>query len=436
MLSRSRILLRLFSALLCGAGSLLADDLAWLDSYNVAWTSPSKNSAESMPCGGGDTGMNVWVENGELLCYIQRSGCFDENNQYLKLGRIRLRLDPNPFADGSHVPPGTETPPRPRGDHREIRRPRHPPSVSGRMSSARSSTSRSRPTNRCKPPPPMKTGGSPILTCRTTRRRPRFACLGWDGYPGKVTRFRDEVKFLGSTVFFYHRNRDENLLFDYTVKQQGLAAVKDQLANTQKGRTFGGILRGEGFVAGRHCARHLSGHRASPPGNSVRNKRPRSHHIELVSHIAQTDTLDQWQAGLARDGQRQDPARRSAANNPANGGRSSGAAATSSSSRTSPMPTASRGASRATTSSSAISSAATPSATIPPSSMAATSPSIPRWWKSTAPSTPTGVPGAAEVSPPRTSASSTGRCSSPAMRNSSSRSSNTTAARCPAPSPA
>ncbi len=51
-----------------------------------------------MPCGDGDTGMNVWVENGDLLCYVQRSGCFDENNQYLKLGRLRVRLEPNPFA--------------------------------------------------------------------------------------------------------------------------------------------------------------------------------------------------------------------------------------------------------------------------------------------------------------------------------------------------
>ncbi|MDE5571054.1 MAG: hypothetical protein K2I86_03230 [Prevotella sp.] len=31
------------------------------------WTSPSKNSSESMPCGGGDVGMNVWVQNGAVL---------------------------------------------------------------------------------------------------------------------------------------------------------------------------------------------------------------------------------------------------------------------------------------------------------------------------------------------------------------------------------
>ena len=29
---------------------------------NVVWNTPSRNSSESMPCGGGDIGMNIWVE--------------------------------------------------------------------------------------------------------------------------------------------------------------------------------------------------------------------------------------------------------------------------------------------------------------------------------------------------------------------------------------
>ena len=35
-------------------------------SYDVVWTSPSQTngSASSMPLGGGDVGLNVWVENG------------------------------------------------------------------------------------------------------------------------------------------------------------------------------------------------------------------------------------------------------------------------------------------------------------------------------------------------------------------------------------
>lgn len=37
-----------------------------------------------MPCGGGSIGLNVWVENGDLMFYAQRSGTFDENNTMLK----------------------------------------------------------------------------------------------------------------------------------------------------------------------------------------------------------------------------------------------------------------------------------------------------------------------------------------------------------------
>ncbi len=53
-----------------------------LESYNVAWDAPSKDSSESMPCGGGDIGLNVWVEDGDVLFYIQRSGSLAETNEY------------------------------------------------------------------------------------------------------------------------------------------------------------------------------------------------------------------------------------------------------------------------------------------------------------------------------------------------------------------
>ncbi|RYD72996.1 MAG: hypothetical protein EOP55_17855, partial [Sphingobacteriales bacterium] len=47
---------------------------------NVIWTSQSHNSSESMPVGGGDIGLNLWVEKGEVYLYLSRSGTFDENN--------------------------------------------------------------------------------------------------------------------------------------------------------------------------------------------------------------------------------------------------------------------------------------------------------------------------------------------------------------------
>ncbi|KUL85763.1 hypothetical protein ZTR_08530 [Talaromyces verruculosus] len=65
--------------------------------YDTVWTTQSNNSAGSMPVGGGDVGLNVWAEAGDILFYIANSGAFDENNSLLKLGRVRLSMEPNPF---------------------------------------------------------------------------------------------------------------------------------------------------------------------------------------------------------------------------------------------------------------------------------------------------------------------------------------------------
>ena len=69
---------------------------------NVVWDSPSKNSWGSMPIGNGDIGLNVWVEeNGDLLFYIGKTDAWSENARLLKLGRIRVGVDPNPFKKGT-----------------------------------------------------------------------------------------------------------------------------------------------------------------------------------------------------------------------------------------------------------------------------------------------------------------------------------------------
>jgi hypothetical protein len=280
---------------LCIPG-LAGDDLGWLDACNVVWNSQSKNAGESMPCGGGGAGLNVWVENGELLCYLQRSGCFDENNQYLKLGRLRVRLEPNPFAGGESF-------------RQELNLRQGNVEITGKKGELQAQiriwaevfrpiihveVSASQPVQVSAAYEGWRNVDADLPD---NALRPRFACLGWDGYPGQVTRFRDEVRHLGDSVFFCHRNRDDHLLFDYAVRQQGLEAVKAQLANTQKGRTFGGILHGDGFAAaGTAEGRYL----ATPfQAWKLNSRQPATaHHLEVISHIAQTATLADWQAGL------------------------------------------------------------------------------------------------------------------------------------------
>ena len=75
------------------------DSSDWVDRYSPDWDSPSNDVADSMPFAAGDIGCNVWVEDGDLLLYVQRSGAFNELGEYCKMGRIRLSLWPNPFVN-------------------------------------------------------------------------------------------------------------------------------------------------------------------------------------------------------------------------------------------------------------------------------------------------------------------------------------------------
>ncbi len=77
------------------------DILTKTAAYNVIWDTPSVNSLGSMPLGNGDIGMNVWVEgNGDLYLYLSKTDAWSENGQLLKLGKIRINLEPNPFLSG------------------------------------------------------------------------------------------------------------------------------------------------------------------------------------------------------------------------------------------------------------------------------------------------------------------------------------------------
>ncbi len=75
---------------------------AALSACDVSWNTLGKDSADSMPLGNGDIGLNVWTEqNGDLLFYISKSDAWAEDNNLVKLGRVRVSLSPNPFTAGA-----------------------------------------------------------------------------------------------------------------------------------------------------------------------------------------------------------------------------------------------------------------------------------------------------------------------------------------------
>jgi hypothetical protein len=54
-----------------------------------------------MPIGNGDIGANVWAEaDGDLFVLLAKCDAWDETGSLLKLGRIRVTINPNPFAKG------------------------------------------------------------------------------------------------------------------------------------------------------------------------------------------------------------------------------------------------------------------------------------------------------------------------------------------------
>ena len=85
-----------FSAGLCSADQPAIAEL--LQRCDVTWDAPSRDSFASMPIGNGDIGLNVWVdEGGDLLFYLAKTDAWSENARLLKLGRVRVRLSPNPL---------------------------------------------------------------------------------------------------------------------------------------------------------------------------------------------------------------------------------------------------------------------------------------------------------------------------------------------------
>lgn len=268
---------------------------ASLDAYNITWNKQSRSSAESMPCGGGDIGLNVWMENGELLCYLSRSGTFDENNTFLKAGRIRIKLSPNPFEPGSkfnqtlHLKEGyidiTGQNGKQRTDIRVWVDVFHP--------IAHVEVKSNEPVN-----------ASAIYESWRTQDRQLakaelVACAGYKGAPVAVTAYRDETRFQDKHVLFYHRNRDEALIFDFTVQQQGLNAIRSQLWNPQKGLTFGGMMWGDNMQP----AGTTSGTYINTPysGWQLKSNQPaRSHRIHVLLHVEQTPSYDVWRSNLQK----------------------------------------------------------------------------------------------------------------------------------------
>ena len=271
----------------------------WSRHANVIWNTPSRNSSESMPCGGGDIGMNIWVEEGDILFYLSRSGTFDENNCQLKQGRFRIRLFPNPFKDAKdfrqelklkdgyvEVSAG--------GTQIQFWADVYHPVVHVEITNAQ----------------PLRTE----VSYENWRYKERMIRKGegqqcsykWAPPKGAVTTadfvsLSSKRELPGMTkernlLLFYHRN-PEQTVFDIAVAQQGMENVKSQMMNPLKHLTFGGYLFGDNLEYTGTTDSIYAGtdYRA---WNFRSSKASRKEQFCIVLHTEQTATVEQWEQDL------------------------------------------------------------------------------------------------------------------------------------------
>ena len=72
-----------------------------LPNHNVVWHSPSADASGAMPLGNGDIAASVYaIGDGDLYLLLAKNDALTFCGDIFKTGRVRVSLDPNPFAKG------------------------------------------------------------------------------------------------------------------------------------------------------------------------------------------------------------------------------------------------------------------------------------------------------------------------------------------------
>ena len=248
-----------------------------VEAYNVVWTSPSKDSSGSMPVGNGDIGANVWVEeSGDVVLYVSKSDAWDDNGRLLKLGRVRLRLNPNPFAAGQ---PFRQTLNLRNG---EVILEGGKPGSQAKISLWVETFT---PVLRIESE--MQTPTEIQAIYERWRDQPRVldgdeaqSAYGLHDGPEPVRSFGDSISLdAENSIIWYHRNT--KTVWPSIMKLQGLSEFKLSMPDPLRDRTFGASMSGEGFA------------RINP--TMLRSKTPtQKASLSIFTLTQQTNSSEEW----------------------------------------------------------------------------------------------------------------------------------------------
>ncbi|WP_439484188.1 DUF5703 domain-containing protein [Cyclobacterium plantarum] len=268
-----------------------------LNDFNITWNTQSKNASESMPLVGGDIGCNVWVENGDLLCYVQRSGSLSENGEYLKIGRFRIQLNPNPFSE-EHTFMQTL---RLEDGYIEINS-KHKEKEAIKIKLWVDVFS---PVVHVDIESVEKTEVNIAYESWRTEDKElefgkaRFGAFGLEGFPGKVIRVKDTIEESETGILFYHRNPTLKHIPEVYIEMQELEAHANEINDDLKNRTFGGFLFGKGLIFN---GKNEGVYQGTPytswklKSESAQN----THKICIATHIEQAEEIEVWQDNLQK----------------------------------------------------------------------------------------------------------------------------------------
>lgn len=252
-----------------------------LDAYNVVWETPSTNAAGSMPIGNGEVGINLWTEpGGDLVFYISRSDAWSEASRLLKLGRVRITMDPPLFTRDAPF-------------RQELRLRDGVVHIDAGGCSLDVFVDSDKPVIHLtgRSPTPRRITAS-VESWRTERRRlsgrgpDAELTSSWTMHDApesvEVWESADVVLDEDGAVAWAHRNEDS--IVPLTLTHQGLDAVASTVIDPIAKRTFGGHLWAAGF------------RRATP--TSIVGVDITHFDIQVVASSAQADTLDTWHDAL------------------------------------------------------------------------------------------------------------------------------------------
>lgn len=283
-----RLLLVVFCAVVTGfassakpADGLPADVLKKLGGYDVSWTTLSTTgSLESMPLGNGDITVNAWAEkDGDLILYIGKSDAWAESTRLLKVGRVRVKMSPNPFE-------GTES------YVQTLVLADGTLKISARSNDVKCDlkiwVDADNPAVRLD----VRADRKMSVTCESELMREKDFTLphgghplgdsfrGVTGSPMKPFESADIVLEDNESVIWAHRNGTS--LYPLIMERQNAEEFISKYPDPYMDRTFGAAMSGTGM-------------KPSEDGLSLVSEAPaKSFAVDIVAYTAQTPTLDQW----------------------------------------------------------------------------------------------------------------------------------------------